>query len=102
MEKQYPLIHPGEILREELLNPFKLSPEQLATELKVDYQQILDLVNETGNITADLATRLALYFSIGADFWINCQRDYDAKLSEQLLVNNQLRSEVKPRINPIF
>lgn len=68
MEKQYPLIHPGEILREELLNPFKLSPEQLATELKVDYQQILDLVNETGNITADLATRLALYFSIGADF----------------------------------
>lgn len=94
--KNYPLIHPGEILREELLVPYKLSAEQLAQELKVAPQVIQDLVSERGHITADLATRLALYFQIGADFWINCQRDYDAKLSEQLLKTKNLQAEIKP------
>lgn len=96
--KNYPLIHPGEILREELLIPYNLSAEQLAHQLKVEPSVIQDLITERGNITADLATRLALYFQIGADFWINCQRDYDAKLSEQLLKGKQLRTEVRPHL----
>jgi antitoxin HigA-1 len=66
--KNYPLIHPGEILREELLTPYNLTAEQLAQELKIAPQVIQDLVTEKGHITADLATRLALYFQIGADF----------------------------------
>ena len=96
-EKKYPLIHPGEILREELMAPHNLTAERLAQELKVDEQIIQELVTERGNITANLATRLALYFGIGTDFWINCQHDYDAKLSEQLLTEKQIRSEVKSR-----
>jgi antitoxin HigA-1 len=66
--KNYPLIHPGEILREELLIPYNLTAERLAKELKVEPRVIQDLLSEQGNITADLATRLALYFQIGADF----------------------------------
>lgn len=97
-DKNYPLIHPGEILREELLVPYNLTVEQLAQELKVEPQIIQDLVAEKENITADLATRLALYFQIGADFWINCQRDYDAKLSEYLLRENRLGTEIRPRL----
>jgi len=96
--KNYPLIHPGEILREELLVPYNLSTGQLAQELRIDQQIVEDLINERGSITADLATRLSLYFQIGTDFWINCQRDYDAKLSEQLLKQKQLQNEVKPRV----
>ena len=96
-EKKYPLIHPGEILREELMTPHNLTAEKLAQELKVDQQIIQDLISEQSNITADLATRLALYFGISTDFWINCQHDYDAKLSEKLLTEKQIRSEVKSR-----
>src|SRR5436309_7664259 len=92
-EKKYPLIHPGEILRDELLIPHKLTAEKLAQELKVEEQVIQDLVAEKGNITADLAARLAFYFSIGSDFWVNCQRDYDTKLSEKLL--NEKKSNQK-------
>jgi addiction module HigA family antidote len=33
-------IHPGEILREELLIPLNISPEELAQELKVPKEQI--------------------------------------------------------------
>lgn len=66
--KNYPLIHPGEILREELLKPYNLTVKRLAIGLKVETQIIQDVVNEQGSITADLATRLALYFQIGADF----------------------------------
>jgi len=98
-EKKYPLVHPGEILREELMNPYNLSAEQLAQELKVDEQIIQDLISERSNVTADLAARFALYFGIGADFWINCQHDYDAKLSEKLLTEKQIRSEVKSRLS---
>jgi len=67
-EKKYPLIHPGEILREELMAPYNLSAERLAQELRVDQQVIKELMAERGNITADLATRLALYFGISTDF----------------------------------
>ena len=98
-EKKYPLIHPGEILREELMAPHNLNAERLAYELRVDQQVIQDLMAEQVNITADLATRLALYFDIGADFWINCQHDYDTKLSEKLLTEKKIRSEVKSRFS---
>ena len=67
-EKKYPLIHPGEILREELLIPYNLTAEKLAQELKIEEQTIQNLVEEKTNITADLAARLAFYFSIGSDF----------------------------------
>jgi antitoxin HigA-1 len=39
-KKKLPPIHPGEILREELLIPRDISPQELATALKVPKEQI--------------------------------------------------------------
>jgi plasmid maintenance system antidote protein VapI len=33
-------IHPGEILREELLVPFNISPEELAKQIKLSKEQV--------------------------------------------------------------
>jgi plasmid maintenance system antidote protein VapI len=49
-------IHPGEILREELLIPRNISPQELAQALKVPKEQIQWICEERGDITPDLAT----------------------------------------------
>jgi len=61
-------IHPGEILREELLIPLNISPEELAQAIKVPKEQVKWVCEERGDITADLATRLALYFDSTPQF----------------------------------
>jgi len=61
-------IHPGEILREELLIPLNISGEQLAQELKVEKKVIEEIVAEKRNITPEIACRLSCYFPPSAQF----------------------------------
>jgi addiction module HigA family antidote len=62
------IIHPGEILREELLKPYKITAEQLANAIKVSPQIIQELITEKRDLDKDLATRLALYFDMSTEF----------------------------------
>ena len=55
-------------MREELLIPFDISPEELAQEIKVSKEQIKLICEERGDITFDLATRLALFFGSTPQF----------------------------------
>jgi antitoxin HigA-1 len=54
-----PPIHPGEILREELMAPLGLSMSGLARALRVPVTRIGNIVNERRGISADTALRLA-------------------------------------------
>jgi addiction module HigA family antidote len=65
------------MLLEEFLIPMGLSQRTLARELRVPYQRINELVNERRGITPSLALRLARYFGISADFWMNLQLRWD-------------------------
>ena len=87
-------IHPGEILREELLIPRNISPSELATALKVPKEQIQWVYEERGDITPDLATRLAIYFNSTVEFWLNLQRSYDKEIVEEKF--SLLKKEIKP------
>jgi addiction module HigA family antidote len=62
------IIHPGEILREELLKPYKITAEQLANAIKVSPQIIQELITEKRDLDKVLATRLALYFDMSTEF----------------------------------
>ena len=66
--KKLPPIHPGEILREELLKPYKITPQQLAQSIKVDQLKIQAIIEEKANIDADLSYRLGLYFNFREDY----------------------------------
>jgi len=55
-------IHPGEILREELMEPLGLSQNALARALGVSPRRINQIVNEQRAITTDTAMRLARFF----------------------------------------
>jgi antitoxin HigA-1 len=91
-----PPIHPGEILREELMKPLKLSANKLALELRVPSNRILEIVNGERAITADTALRLARYFGMTAQFWINAQGRYDLEKAQDELAQ-KIEREVNPR-----
>jgi addiction module HigA family antidote len=54
-------IHPGEILREELLKTYKLTPQQLAQSIKVEENIVEEIIKEQRDITPELSYRLGLY-----------------------------------------
>jgi addiction module HigA family antidote len=76
-------IHPGEILREEFLEPMKLSANALADVLKVPANRISLIVAEERSITADTALRLARALGTSPEFWLNLQMTYELRLAEQ-------------------
>jgi len=69
--------HPGEMLREEFLIPMNISQRDLADAIHVSYQRINELVNKKRGITPSTALRLARFFEVSADFWINLQVRWD-------------------------
>lgn len=70
-------IHPGEILIEEFLKPYKLSQYRLAKDISVPPRRINEIVLGLRSITVDTALRLAKYFNMSAEFWLNLQTQYD-------------------------
>ena len=76
-------VHPGEMLREEFMEPLGISINRLALELHVPVTRIGEIVNERRGITADTALRLARHFGTSADFWMNVQKDYELILTRR-------------------
>ena len=75
--------HPGEMLLEEFLNPLGLTQRELADAIHVPYQRINDIVNGRRGITPSTALRLAKYFNMSADFWMNVQLRWDMYFAQQ-------------------
>ena len=93
-KKKLPPIHPGEILRERLLVPRDISPQELAVALKVPKEQIKWVCEERADITPDLAARLALYFDSTVEFWLNLQRSYEEEVAKER--TKLLKEEIIP------
>ena len=69
--------HPGEMLIEEFLKPMGLTQQELADGIRVPYQRVNELVNRRRGITPSTALRLAKYFEMTPDFWLNLQLRWD-------------------------
>ena len=70
-------IHPGEILREELLIPLKISVEKLAKSTQIKEETIKDILAEKQDITPDISYRLGLFFDLREDYWLSLQKRYE-------------------------
>lgn len=75
--------HPGEMLLEEFLNPMGITQRQLADAIHVSYQRINEIVNERRGITPGTALRLAKFFGMSEDFWMNLQLRWDLYYARQ-------------------
>jgi len=69
--------HPGEMLVEEFLKPMGLTQRDLAGAILVPYQRINELARKRRGITPSTALRLARYFGMSPDFWLNLQLRWD-------------------------
>lgn len=69
--------HPGEILREEFLEPADMSQRELADRMDVYYPRVNQIVNGKRGISADTAARLARVFDTTEEFWMNLQNSYE-------------------------
>lgn len=92
-----PPLHPGVILREEFMVPYGLSANALALALRVPTTRISEIIALRRGITADTAYRLALYFDMTPDFWMNAQSGYELSLVAHKDYR-ELKKEVSPRV----
>lgn len=94
--ERIPPAHPGEILREDFIDPLRISVYALAKAIKVPRSRVNDIVLGRRAITADTALRLARYFGTTAEFWINLQARYDLEMARGAL-RGRIEREVDPR-----
>jgi addiction module HigA family antidote len=94
--KRLPLIHPGAILRDDFLEPMKISVYTLAQAIRVPRSRVNDIVLGRRGITADTAFRLARYFGTSPEFWINLQARYDLDVADRK-IRRRIEREIAPR-----
>ena len=75
--------HPGEMLIEEFLAPMSITQRELANSIHVPYQRINEIINKKRGITPSTALRLAKFFGMTEDFWMNLQLRWDLYKTRQ-------------------
>lgn len=90
--------HPGEVLREEFMEPLGLSANKLALALRVPATRIGDIIRaaKPRAVTADTALRLGRYFGTTPTFWLNLQSAYDMSVA-QSVHGREIERDVRPR-----
>jgi len=89
-------IHPGEVLREDVLAELGMTPHALAVALRVPASRINDIVLERRAMTADTALRLSRYLGTTAQFWMNLQSAYDLKRAAKDSAA-RIEQDIRPR-----
>jgi addiction module HigA family antidote len=94
--KKHLNVHPGELLREEFLEPMGITPYRLAKDAKLPQQRVNEIVNEKRGITAETDLHLCVYFGQKPGYWLRVQLAYD--LREAI---NTIGSKIKATIHPL-
>jgi addiction module HigA family antidote len=94
--KKHLNVHPGELLREEFLEPMGLTPYRLAKDARLPQQRVNEIVNEKRGITAETDLHLCAFFGQEPGYWLRAQLAYD--LREAL---NTLGPKIKANVQPL-
>ena len=94
--RRLPPVHPGEILREDLLKPLRISINRLGRDLRVPVTRVSEIVNGRRGISADTALRLARYFGTTPELWMSLQAAYDLDAAQRASADRIVR-DVHPR-----
>jgi addiction module HigA family antidote len=80
-----PPMHPGELLREEILPALERPKTEIAKLLGVSRQTLYDILEEKQPVTPMMALRLGKLCGNGPDLWLNLQKRYDLQRAERAL-----------------
>jgi len=89
-------IHPGEVLKEEFLEPLGITAYRLSKDTFIPQTRISEILKGRRRITADSALRFAKYFGTSAKFWLGLQDDFDL---EEEGINKKSELDEIPKIN---
>lgn len=89
-------IHPGEVLKEEFLDPLGITAYRLSKDTFIPQTRISEILKGRRRVTADSALRFAKYFGTSAKFWLGLQDDYDL---EEEGINKKRELDEIPKIN---
>ena len=89
-------IHPGVILKADLLDPHGMSVNKLAKELHVPANRLSQIISGKRGISPDTSLRLARYFGFSPEYWLNMQAQYDLEIIRRQSLR-QIEKQIKPR-----
>ncbi|MGQ3384198.1 HigA family addiction module antitoxin [Glutamicibacter sp. TV12E] len=78
-------IPPGDILMEDFIEGFGITPNKLAVSMDVPSRRIIEIVHGKRGIAAGMAIRMARYFGTSEEFWMNLQTNYELRLERRTL-----------------
>jgi antitoxin HigA-1 len=81
LKKNMRNIHPGEILREEVINSYGLTVKEAAGLLGISRQALSNVINEKADISPEMALRIAKVFGGTPDIWMRLQTKYDLQIA---------------------
>lgn len=89
-----PAIHPGQHIADELA-ALDISASALANDLGIPSNRITEIIRGRRGITADTALRLGIWSRTSPEFWMNLQKNYELRLSE-----NEHGAEIRRSVTP--
>ena len=69
--------HPGQILKEDYLEPLGITITELSKVLDTSKKILSKIINERGAVTPEMALKLSRVFDTSPEFWVTLQRNYD-------------------------
>ncbi len=92
-----PLVHPGEIIKEDILPSVGLSVTAAAKALGVSRQMLHDILAERKPLSAIMCLKVSRLFGGSSEVWMRLQAAYDLRKAEQ---NKKVMQRVS-RIVPV-
>lgn len=83
IKRALPAMHPGELLREDIIPALGKSKSEIARLLGISRQTLYDIIDEKQPVTAAMAVRLGKLCGNGPTLWLNLQRRYDLEKAER-------------------
>ncbi|TFF34124.1 HigA family addiction module antitoxin [Mucilaginibacter psychrotolerans] len=83
MKRQMRHIHPGEILREDIIAANELTVTETAKMLGISRQSLNKIIHEQSDITPEMSFRIAKVFGGTAEIWANLQTKYNLHLAAE-------------------
>ena len=95
MKKKFRNVHPGELLREEFLNPLGITAYRLAKGARLPHQRVNEILKERRGITAETDLHLCAYLGLEPGYWLRVQLTYDLREAVNTIVA-KVKSSIKP------
>ena len=88
-------VHPGEMLKEEFLDPLNISQREFSRIIKVPANRVNQIINGKRSVTGDTAIRFGLALNTSPEFWLRLQERYELEVTYDR-IGKRLEKEIQP------